>query len=163
MLSRIAIPTVALLALACPAWAMPMSGTFNIHYDKQAPQPIAPDHVKIDESGSGLNKSPGQPLDNAQVTVTDTVTLVRGTGPVKGTITFTTPNGALTSAYTGKVTTGAQGLMSSQGKFRTVSGTGALAGTKGSGTFTAAFSSQTDFTSNWTGNFKLPGNKISRR
>ncbi|AWN43628.1 hypothetical protein [Methylobacterium durans] len=151
------------LAGASGVLAMPMNGTFTMHYDKQSPQPIAPDHIKIDASGSGMNKSPGQPLDNAKVTITETATLIRGQGPLKGTITFTTPDGTTSSPYTGKVMTDAQGRMTAVGKFKVAKATGAFAGLKGSGSFTTAFSSQTDQVTEWKGNFKPPAAMASSR
>ncbi len=151
-----------LLATAPGAGAMPMNGTFSVHYDKQTPQPMGPDKVKMEASGSGLNKSPGQPLDNAQVGISETATLNRGQGPLKGTITFTTPTGSTTSPYTGKVATDAQGRVTATGNFKVMSATGAFAGLKGKGSFTTVFSSQTDQTTQWQGEFTPPSPVAAR-
>lgn len=155
---------VAIIAVeGSSALAEPMNGTFSVRYDKQGPQPIGPDRLKIDESGSGLNKSPGQPLDNAQVTLQDSVMLVKGKGPMTGTVTFTTPSGSVTSTLRGKVMTDAQGRVTAVGKSKVVQSTGTLAGTTGSGTFSTAFSSPTDQTTEWQGNFKPPSGMASNR
>lgn len=152
-----------LLAGTSAAVAMPMNGTFTVHYDKQNPQPLAAGQLRIEESGSGINRSPGQPLDNAQVTMAETVMLDRGQGPVKGTITFVTPNGTTSSPYTGKVTTDAQGRLTAVGTFRVAKATGAFAGLKGRGSFTTTFASPTDQTTAWTGTFKPTGAMVSNR
>jgi hypothetical protein len=149
--------------VAQSAEAMPMNGTFTMHYDKVSPQPLAPDHMKIQESGTGINKSPGQPLDNAQVSITETVTLVHGQGPTKGTIAFTTPSGMTTRPYTGKVTTDAQGGITAVGTFKVSHVTGVFAGLKGSGSFTTVFSSQSDQETQWRGDFKPPKSMTSSR
>jgi hypothetical protein len=165
MLCKLGLSTagVMLLAGTSAAVAMPMNGTFSMHYDKQSPQPFAAGRLRIEESGSGINRSPGQPLDNAQVMMTETVMLDRGQGPVKGTITFITPNGMTSSPYTGKVTTDAQGRVTAVGTFKVAKATGAFAGLKGSGSFTTTFSSPTDQTTAWTGSFKPPPAMVSNR
>lgn len=145
-----------LLGGVSSAAAMPMGGTFTLRYDGQTMQPVAPGKMKIDERGTGLNRSPGQPLDNAQVTVVETVTLESGQGPLKGTITFATPNGSTTSPFTGRVATDAQGRVTAMGTFKVARATGAFVGLKGTGSFTTVFASPTDQTTQWQGDFKPP-------
>jgi hypothetical protein len=152
-----------MIAGTVAARAMPMNGMFWVHYDKQSPQPTGPDRVQIDESGSGVNRSPGQPLDNAQVTLEDSVTLVKGQGPVKGRITLTTPDGSVTSTLQGKVTTDPQGRLMAVGSSKVVEATGAFVGMKGNGDFTTTFSSPTDQVTQWQGNFKPPAGMASNR
>ncbi|MCJ2018451.1 MULTISPECIES: hypothetical protein [unclassified Methylobacterium] len=154
---------LTLIAGATAAAAMPMGGTFTMHYDNQTMQPIAPGQMRIEERGSGLNKSPGQPFDNAQVTIVETVTMDRGQGPVKGTITFSTPDGTSTSPYTGRVNTDAQGRMTATGTFKVGKATGAFAGLKGTGAFTTVFASPTDQTTAWSGAFTPPPARAARR
>jgi hypothetical protein len=161
--SRRSIAVLMLLAGASGASAMPMGGTFTMHYDGQTMQPSGQGRMVIDERGSGLNRSPGQPLDNAQVTVVERVTMDRGQGPVEGTITFTTPNGTTTSPYTGRVSTDAQGRVTATGTFKVAKATGAFAGLKGRGAFTTVFASPTDQTTSWTGEFKPPPALASTR
>ncbi|GJE11338.1 MULTISPECIES: hypothetical protein [Methylobacterium] len=165
-MSRVWIPPSAALMLligASGAFAMPMGGSFTLHYDGQNMQPIAPGKMRIEERGTGINKSPGQPLDNAQVTIVETVTMESGQGPLKGTITFTTPNGTTTSPYTGRVTTDALGRVTAVGAFKVAKATGAFAGLKGTGSFTAVFASPTDQTTQWQGEFKPPPALASTR
>ncbi|MCE4222569.1 hypothetical protein HCU64_02285 [Methylobacterium sp. C25] len=154
-------PIFALVATS--AYAMPMGGTFTVRYDQQNPQPIAPNQVVIDERGTGVNRSPGQPFDNAQVSIVETVRLTAGQGPVKGTIVFTTPDGTSASPYTGKVTTDAQGRMTATGTFKVSKATGAFAGLKGKGTFSTSFTSQTDQVTDWRGEFRPPATVASNR
>jgi hypothetical protein len=155
--SRLSSLALIYLAGASGVCAMPMGGTFTMHYDGQNMQQTAPGRMKIEERGTGINKSPGQPLDNAQVTIVESVTLDRGQGPLKGTITFSTPNGSAVSPFTGRVATDALGRVTAAGTFKVAKATGAFAGLKGTGSFTTTFSSPTDQTTAWTGDFKPPG------
>ena len=155
--------TLMLLAGLPTASAMPMDGTFTVHYDGQTMQPIAPNRMKIDERGTGLNKSPGQPFDNAQVTIVEKVTRDSGQGPVTGTITFVTPEGSATSPYTGRVATDAQGRVTATGTFKVAKATGAFVGLKGKGSFSTVFASPTDQTTAWTGSFKPPAAAAAAR
>ncbi|WP_236728652.1 hypothetical protein [Methylobacterium sp. WSM2598] len=144
--------------------AMPMSGTFTIHLDRQEARPLgSPDHLQIQQSGTGTNQSPGQPLDGAAVGINEVATLKRGRGPVRGTITFTTPTGTTVSTYTGAVATDAQGRVTAQGRFRTKEAGGAFKGLRGSGTFSVMYTSKTDAVSQWSGTFTPPATMMSGR
>ncbi|MDR7037344.1 MULTISPECIES: hypothetical protein [Methylobacterium] len=151
------------LAVASPAAAMPMAGSFSGRVDNQAPQMLGPNAVRVQQTANGLNAGPGTPLDGAKVQWSEIVTLTNGQGPVEGTITFITPSGTTSSPYTGTVTTDPQGRVTARGKFRTGESTGDFAGLKGNGSFSVAYSSRTDFTGEWRGDFKMPGRKTSRR
>ena len=153
----------AAMAPVAPALAMPMGGNYTGHVDNQTPQPLGPNEVKIKQTASGMNTGPGTPLDGAKVQWVETVTLKNGQGPVQGTITFTTPSGATSSAYKGTATTDPQGRVTAQGTYQVTNGTGELAGVKGNGTFSVAYTSKADFTGEWRGEVQLPGQKSSRR
>ncbi|MCJ2067143.1 hypothetical protein MKK63_31290 [Methylobacterium sp. J-088] len=86
------------------------------------------------ERGSGLNRSPNQPFDNAPVTTVEPVTMDRGQGTVKGTGTF----------KVGKATV-------------------AFAGLKGTGAFITVFASPTNQTTAWSGAFTPPPAQAARR
>src|SRR4051812_21638108 len=47
---------LTLIAGATAAAAMPMGGTFTMHYDNQTMQPITPGQMRIEERGSGLKR-----------------------------------------------------------------------------------------------------------
>ncbi|MER2264769.1 hypothetical protein [Methylobacterium oxalidis] len=158
-----AIIVSAALALASPALAMPMGGSYSGRVDNQVPQMLGPNQVRVQQTATGLNAGPGTPLDGAKVQWNEIVSLTNGQGPVEGTITFITPTGTSSSAYKGTVTTDAQGRVTGRGTFKTSEATGELAGIKGSGTFDVAYSSKTDFTGSWKGDFRTPGQKSSRR
>lgn len=99
------------------AYAVPMSGAFTGHVESQSAQPLgSPERLRIKDTAAGQNTSPGGPLDGAQVKISEVVTLDKGRGPVKGTITFVTPAGTTTSPYSGTVTTDPQGRVTAQGK-----------------------------------------------
>ncbi|GJD94758.1 hypothetical protein [Methylobacterium iners] len=167
MYQMLALPTATLcvaLSFAAPAYAMPMGGTYTGRVDGQNVQPLgSPDHIKIEQTATGVNTGPGTPLDGAKVQWRETVTLKNGQGPVQGTITFTTPTGSTSSAYKGTVTTDALGRVTASGTYRDSGATGEFAGVKGQGTFSVAYSSKTDFTGEWKGEVKLPKQKSSQR
>ncbi|GJD87225.1 hypothetical protein [Methylobacterium hispanicum] len=158
--------TAALCALIIPvgiAEAMPMGGSYTGRVESQTPQPIGPDQIRIQQKATGVNTGPGTPLDGATVQWTETATLTNGQGPVEGLITFTTPAGSTSSTYRGTVTTDAQGRVTATGTYRDKSSTGEFKGVKGSGTFSLAYVSRTDFTGEWKGDVKLPAQKASKR
>lgn len=162
MKTAASIGALTTLLITPGAYAMPMSGTMTGHVETQNAQPMGgPDKLKIEETASASNVSPGSPLDGAQVALSEVVLLNKGRGPVRGTNTFTTPTGTTSSTYKGMVTTDAQGRVTVKGKFTTTKGTGAFAGLKGGGTFTVAYTSKTDFISEWKGKFTPP--KTARR
>ncbi|HEV2542259.1 MAG TPA: Ig-like domain-containing protein [Methylobacterium sp.] len=160
-----ALATALSLAPLLPAAAraMPMGGSFTGRVESQAPQVLGPNEVKLQQTASGLNTGPGTPLDGARVQWVETVTLKNGQGPVEGTITFTTPGGSTSSLYRGTVTTDAQGRVTATGTYRDSAATGEFAGVKGKGTFSLAYSSKTEFSGQWQGEVRLPGQKSSKR
>lgn len=156
----------ALCALIAPtglAWAMPMSGSYTGRVESQTPLPSGPNQIKIQQKAVGVNTGPGTPLDGATVQWTETATLTNGQGPVEGLITFTTPTGTTSSAYRGTVTTDASGRVTATGTYRDKSSTGEFAGVTGSGTFSLAYISKTEFAGEWKGDVKLPAQKSSKR
>jgi hypothetical protein len=153
----------AAIAPVAPALAMPMGGHYTGHVDNQTPHPVGLNEVEIQQTASGLNTGPGTPLDGAKVQWVETVTLKNGQGPVRGTITFTTPSGATSSAYKGVATTDSQGRVTARGTYQVISGTGELAGVKGNGDFSVAYTSKADFTGEWRGEVQMPGQKSSKR
>ncbi|GJD58397.1 hypothetical protein [Methylobacterium dankookense] len=166
MLRSLLMPAVVLpaLTLVAPAVAMPMSGTFDTHVGKQDVRPLgSPDRLEIQQTGSGINRSPGLPLDGAAVGISEIAVLKRGNGPVQGTITFNTPVGSTVGTYSGRVSTDAQGRVTAQGRFRTRDANGAFAGLKGGGTFSTVFTSKTDAITQWSGEFTPPTAQLSSR
>ena len=155
--------TGAAIAPVAPALAMPMGGNYTGHVDNQAPHPVGLNEVEIQQTASGMNTGPGTPLDGAKVQWVETVTLKNGKGPVRGTITFTTPSGATSSAYKGVATTDPQGRVTARGTYQVTSGTGELAGVKGNGDFSVAYTSKADFVGVWRGEVQMPGQKSSKR
>ena len=151
------------LAFAGAVHAMPMGGTYSGRVESQTPQMLGPDHVRVEQTASGVNTGPGTPLDGAKVRWNETVTLRNGRGPVEGTITFTTPTGTTSSVYQGTVVTDAQGRVTAKGKYRDGEATGEFAGFKGSGTFNVVYSTKTDFTGEWKGQVQPPDRTSSRR
>ncbi|GEP11265.1 hypothetical protein [Methylobacterium gnaphalii] len=155
---------VALFALAPTASAMPMGGTFSAQVDGQAAQPMgAAGQVRISRTASGTNAGPGTPLDGATVRIKDMAVLKNGQGAMKGTIVFVTANGSTSSPYTGTLSTDATGRVTAEGAFHAVRGKGEFNGLKGRGQFSVAYSSPTEFSGTWQGDFQLPPQRTSRR
>jgi hypothetical protein len=153
----------AAIAPVAPALAMPMGGHYTGHVDNQTPRPVGLNEVEIQQTASGLNTGPGTPLDGAKVQWVETVTLKNGQGAVRGTITFTTPSGVTSSAYKGVATTDPQGRVTARGTYQVTHGTGDLAGVKGNGDFSVAYTSKADFTGEWRGEVQMPGQRSSKR
>lgn len=167
MSMRLTAPLYAVastLIVVAPVQAMPMAGTLQGHVDNQNVTPLGgPGDMRIEGIATGSNAGPGTPFDGAKVRWTDTATLKAGQGKSEGVIAFTTPAGTTESPYQGIVSTDAQGRVTVRGKFQTTRGTGDFTGLKGKGTFAVAYSSQTDFTGEWTGTFRAPRTQTSRR
>ncbi len=140
-----------------------MGGAYAGRVDSQTPQILGPNEVRVQQTASGLNNGPGTPLDGAKVQWVETVTLKNGQGPVEGTITFITPTGTTSSAYKGMVMTDPQGRVTAKGTYRDTDATGEFKGVTGKGSFTVAYTSKTDFTGEWKGEVKLPGQRSSKR
>ena len=170
-MSRMSSKTIAtsiaafgtLLIGAAAAHALPMSGSSAGHVDTQTPQMIPPDRMNIRQTASGTNAGPGTPFDGAKVTWSEVVKLKSGQGTHQGVITMMTPTGTTVSPYRGTVSTDAQGRVTAKGTFRTTKGTGDFTGLKGNGTYSAAYSSKTDFNIQWQGNFQPASQKTSKR
>jgi hypothetical protein len=164
------IRSTTLAAIICtaigpvaPALAMPMGGSYTGHVVDQTPHPLGPNAVKIQQTASGMNSGPGTPLDGAKVQWVETVTLKNGQGPVHGMITFTTPSGATSSAYTGTATTDPRGRVTARGTYQVTHGTGELVGVKGRGNFSVSYTSDADFIGEWQGEVQMPRRTSSKR
>lgn len=160
---KVLAATGSLMMAATAVSAMPMGGSYSGRVESQTPQILGANEVRVQQTATGVNAGPGTPLDGAKVQWVETVTLKNGQGPVEGTITFTTPSGTTSSNYQGIVMTDAQGRITASGKYRDSAATGEFAGVKGSGTFSVAYTSKTDFTGEWKGQIKLPGQKAPKR
>ncbi len=161
--ARCAAGLLAVPFLPALTVAMPMGGSYTGRVESQTPQVLGPNHVKVRQTASGTNTGPGTPLHGARVEWAETVTLKDGRGPVEGTITFTTPAGTTSSDYKGTVTTDPQGRVTASGTYRDRTATGEFAGVTGQGTYSVAYTSKTEFSGQWQGEVRLPGQTTSQR
>ncbi len=131
-----------------------LSGRYT--HQETMPQDQQGQAVVVGLTATGTNKSSGRIpfMDDARVVWGSVVALERGSGPEQGIITLVAPDGVAIAAYRGVATTqrGANGpLVSGQGTWEALSGTGAFRDYTGKGTYTRTGLSQTDFTGEWKG------------
>ena len=158
---RGALATTTLAFFTMPALAEDAhSGFWTAQITKQEARPLgSPDHVLVSQVAQGINKSMGSnaKFDGAQVLFSETVELNQGNGPQHGFISLVDAKGSETNEYTGKLTTtmvGGQPRTSGEGTWKFVSGTGAYADGKSTGTYKFTMTSQTDFMGEWKENLK---------
>lgn len=159
-LARGALAAVA-VSLAVPALADGThTGSWTAQITKQEARPLgSPDHVLVAQVAQGTNRSTGSDprMDGAQVLFSETVELKQGSGPQHGLISMVDAKGSHTSEYTGRITTtmsGGQPRTGGEGTWKSVSGTGAYADDKSTGTYRFTMTSPTEFTGEWTENRK---------
>ena len=107
----------------------------------------------------GTTKSPGSPLDGATIVLAETVVLDKGNGPQAGNITLATDKGSITNEFRGAVKTAmvdGQPHVTTSGTYKMIDGTGIFAGASGHGTYSASFTSKTDWMGEYKGVLNLP-------
>ena len=152
MLTSAALAACTLLAVA-PAGAaeMKITGTMEAAVTQQQVVPLgSADHVAVGSLHKGSTKSAGSPLDGAALVLTDMVVLDKGNGPQAGVITLGNDKGSMTNEIHGSLKTvmvDGQPRISTSGTYKMINGTGIFTGGSAHGTYTASFTSKTD----WTG------------
>lgn len=136
----------------------PVDVTVNCDIVQQQTHPLgAPDSVVVAEVGKGTTKIPGDPIDGADVLMSETVVLDKGNGIDHGTISFANDKGSITNAYWGTAKTmmvDGQPRTTTSGLYKMTVGTGIYAGGSGQGTYSASFTPKTGFVSEFKGVLK---------
>jgi hypothetical protein len=132
------------------------SGSYDSTYVKRDMQPI-PDqdgHALMLTESTGTATHPGGPLDGFSVTTREIADLRQGNGPQQGYSIFSKGSDQQVVKFDGLVTTtmkDGKPNTTMKGTYEIVAATGALAGTKGSGTYAGYFTAEDKFQVNWDG------------
>jgi hypothetical protein len=143
-------PTVALAGSAKD------TGSMEGEVAKRDAQPV-PDqegHLLVLTQGSGSATNPGGPIDGYSFSTHEVLDLRQGSGSQRGYVIFSKGSDQRVIAIEGEVTTtmkNGQPNTSFKGDWNIVGGQGALAGEKGSGTYSGYFTSQDKYHVDWTG------------
>jgi hypothetical protein len=125
-------------------------------YVKRDMQPI-PDqegHVLMLTESTGTTVNPGGPIDGFKVTVKEILDLRQSSGPKQGYVMNTKGSDQLVVQIDGDVTTSMKDGKPNttfKGKYVFVSGTGALAGAEGEGTYSGYFTAEDKYHVDWEG------------
>ena len=148
------------------AQTMNTSGTFEAGITNQQVHPIGPNGMVIMSSLSkGTTRSPGAPIDGAEMLLSENVVLDRGNGPEQGSVSFVNEKGSLTNEIHGTVKTvlvDGQPRTTASGTYKMISGTGIFAGGEGHGTYAVTFTSKTDYKGEYKGVLTLPAREAAR-
>jgi hypothetical protein len=164
MMRKLAHMLVVLSAMAAigsaPTKALAESvkdtGSYDAAYTKRDIQPI-PDkdgHVLMLTEAGGTATSPGGPLDGFSVTERQTADLRQGNGAQQGYVIFSKGSDQLIVRFEGNVTTtlkDGQPNTTMKGSYAIVSASGALAGTKGEGSYSGYFTGEDKYHIAWDG------------
>jgi hypothetical protein len=146
-----------------------ISGTFNAKYAEQHPLPVpdAAGHALVLGRAQGLNRSTGPTpyMDKGNVTNFEFADLTQGNGPQQGYISMSQGADTLISKWSGKVTTTLSPdktpITTMEGTWTKVMGTGRYADARGKGTYKGHFTSQTEYTVEWSG--EISGERLAER
>ena len=151
-----ALTMIGLISTSALADKVKDTGSYEATYTKRDVQPI-PDqegHVLLLTDASGTVTSQGGPADGFSVTERGIADLRQGNGPQQGYVIFSQGADQQFVRYEGNVTTtmkDGKPNTSMKGTYEIVAATGALAGTKGSGTYTGYFTAEDKYQVNWDG------------
>ena len=132
------------------------TGGYDATYTKRGIQPI-PDqdgHVLMLSEATGTAANPGGPLDGFSVSDRGTADLRKGNGPQQGYVIFSKDSDQLIVRFEGNVlTTMKDGKPNTtmKGSYAVVSASGALAGTRGEGSYSGYFTAEDKYHIDWNG------------
>ena len=141
------------------------SGSFDAAYVKRDVQPIAEGHILMLAEATGVNKGGGK-IDGFSVSARDIADIHKGNGPDSGYVFFSHGGDVQTVKINGKITTvmkDGQPQTTLAGTWEVVSATGALAGSKGKGTYAGYFTAEDKYHIDWKGWIDGPEAMASRK
>ena len=148
------------------AQTMKVLGTFEASVTQQQAHPLGADGmVIISQLSKGTTRSPGAPIDGAEMLLSENVVLNKGNGPEQGSVSYANDKGSVTDEIHGTVTTvmaDGQPHTTVSGTYKMISGTGIFAGGEGHGTYTVTFTSKTDYKGEYKGVLTLPNHEATR-
>ena len=136
-----------------------IAGTVTARYAEQHPLPVldAAGHALVLGRARGINRSTGPTayMDKGDVTNVEFGDLTQGNGPQQGYISMSQGADTMISKWSGKVTTTLSPdktpITTFAGTWAKVKGTGRYADANGNGTYKGHFTSQTEYTIEWSG------------
>jgi hypothetical protein len=174
ILSAVVAASLPLAAVALLGWSSgsapsKIAGTFSAKYAEQHPLPVpdAAGHALVLGRAQGTNRSTGPTpyMDKGNVTNFEFGDLTRGNGPQQGYISMSQGADTLISKWTGKVTTTLSPdktpITTMEGTWTKVMGTGRYGDARGKGTYKGHFTSQTEYTVDWSG--EISGQRLAER
>jgi hypothetical protein len=149
--------------------ASKIGGTFQAKYAEQHPLPVpdAEGHALVLGRAQGVNRSTGATnyMDKGKVTNFEFADLIQGNGPQQGYISMSQGADTVISKWSGKVTTVLSAdktpVTTMQGTWTKAKGTGRYADASGKGTYKGHFTSQTEYTVEWSG--EISGERLAER
>jgi hypothetical protein len=146
-----------------------IAGTFQVKYAEQHPLavPDAEGHALVLGRAQGVNRSTGATtyMDKGKVTNFEFADLTQGNGPQHGYISMSQGADTMISKWSGQVTTVLSSdktpVTTMQGTWTKAKGTGRYADATGKGTYKGRFTSQTEYTVEWSG--ELSGEGLAER
>ncbi len=156
----------AVALLATPLLAqdmMKVAGKMEATYVKHEPIEVGDteEHMMVLATSEGMNTSTGEHMfmDGAQLVNSSFADVVKGNGPHEGYIKLAKGEDAVYAKWQGTVTTmmSDEGtpMMSFEGTFTYIGGMGKYMGIKGSGTYKGHFTSETDYMTEWEGEYAI--------
>jgi hypothetical protein len=163
------LAAVALLGWSPGSALSKIAGTFDAKYVEQHPLsvPDAEGHALVLGRVEGVNRSTGPTpyMDNGKVTNFEFGDLTQGNGPQQGYISMSQGADSVISKWSGKVTTTLSAektpITTFEGTWTKVKGTGRYEGITGKGTYKGHFTSQTEYTVEWSG--QISGERLAER
>jgi hypothetical protein len=169
--AAVSLPLAAVALLSGSARSAPsrIAGTFAAKYTAQHPLPVndAAGHALVLAQARGVNRSTGPTryMDQGHVTNVEFADLIQGNGPQQGYISMGQGADTMISKWSGKVTTTLSPektpITTFEGTWTKVQGTGHYRDVRGKGDYKGRFTSQTEYTVEWTG--EISGERITER
>jgi hypothetical protein len=167
--ASLSLATLALLGWSSGSTPSRIAGTFDAKYAEQHPLPV-PDgagHALVLGRVEGVNRSTGPRLymDKGKVTNFEFADLIQGNGPQQGYLSMSQGADSVISKWSGKVTTTLSPdktpITTFEGTWTKVKGTGRYEAITGKGTYKGRFTSQTEYTVDWSG--EISGERLAER
>jgi hypothetical protein len=167
--ASLTLAAAALLGWSSGSARSGIAGTFNAKYAEQHPLPLpdAGGHALVLGRARGINRSTGPTLymDKGEVTNFEFADLTQGNGPQQGYISMSQGADTVISKWSGKVSTKLSAekrpITSMEGTWTKVMGSGRYRDAKGKGTYKGHFTSQTEYTVEWSG--EISGERLTQR
>jgi hypothetical protein len=163
------LAVAALLGWSFSSAPSKIAGTFSAKYADQHPLPVpdAAGHALVLGRVEGVNRSTGPTpyMDKGKVTNFEFGDLTQGNGPQQGYISMSQGGDSVISNWNGRVTTTLSPdktpITTFEGTWTKVKGTGRYETVTGKGIYKGRFTSQTEYTVDWSG--EISGERLAER